>query len=57
VLYPVLQLHASQMGSITMRGYLYKHRPTSQLLGLFSQVGQQLSLSPDDSRSTPQNRP
>lgn len=33
----VLQLHAACSGSINMQGYLLKHRPITQLMGLFAQ--------------------
>lgn len=33
----VLQLHAAYSGNVTMQGYLLKHRPVTQLMGLFAQ--------------------
>jgi hypothetical protein len=33
----LLQLHAAYSGSINMQGYLLKHRPVTQLMGLFAQ--------------------
>lgn len=33
----VSQLHAAYSGSISIQGYLLKHRPVTQLMGLFSQ--------------------
>jgi hypothetical protein len=33
----VPQLHAAYSGSISIQGYLLKHRPVTQLMGLFSQ--------------------
>jgi hypothetical protein len=32
-----LQLHAAYSGSINMQGFLLKHRPVTQLMGLFAQ--------------------
>jgi len=32
-----VQLHAAYSGSINMQGYLIKHRPVTQLMGLFAQ--------------------
>ena len=33
----ILQLHAAYSGNVTMQGYLLKHRPVTQLMGLFAQ--------------------
>lgn len=32
-----VQLHAAYSGSISMQGHLLKHRPVTQLMGLFAQ--------------------
>lgn len=32
-----MQLHAAYSGSVNMQGYLLKHRPVRQLMGLFAQ--------------------
>lgn len=36
-MFVLVQLHAAYSGSITMQGYLLKHRPVTQFMGLFAQ--------------------